>query len=84
MKRAYILIAFFSAALGLFAQVAPGKYFVEFTDKSNNPYSIDRPWEFLSQRALDRRTAQGIAITETDLPVTPSYVEGVAAEAVFR
>lgn len=82
MKRAYILIAFFSAALGLFAQVAPGKYFVEFTDKSNNPYSIDRPWEFLSQRALDRRTAQGIAITETDLPVTPSYVEGVAAVGV--
>jgi hypothetical protein len=74
-----MIIAFFSLVLSVAAQVAPGKYFVEFTDKNNNPYSIDRPWEFLSQRALDRRAAQGIAITETDLPVTPSYVEGVAA-----
>jgi serine protease AprX len=82
MRRTYILLVFFSIALGLAAQVAPGKYFVEFTDKNNNPFSIDRPWEFLSQRAIDRRTAQGIAITETDLPVTPSYIEGVAAVGV--
>jgi serine protease AprX len=82
MKRAYILVIFFSIAAGLAAQVAPGKYFVEFTDKNNSPYSIDRPWEFLTQRAIDRRTAQGIALTETDLPVNPSYVEGVAAVGV--
>lgn len=82
MKRAGIILLFFSIAISLTAQIAPGKYFVEFTDKNNNPYSIDRPWEFLTQRALDRRTAQGITYTETDLPVTPSYIAGVAAVGV--
>jgi serine protease AprX len=83
MRRAFTIIAFFSLALSLTGQVAPGKYFVEFTDKNNNTFSIDRPWEFLSQRALDRRVAQGIAVTETDLPVTPDYVAGVAAVGVW-
>lgn len=82
MRRTFTIIAFFSLALSVMAQVAPGKYFVEFTDKNNGPYSIDRPWEFLSQRAIDRRVAQGIVISETDLPVTPSYVESVAAIGV--
>jgi serine protease AprX len=50
-------------------------YFVEFTDKNNTPYSIGSPGEFLTQRAIDRRTRQGISITEDDLPITPSYLE---------
>ncbi len=60
------------------AQVAPDKYFISFTDKNNSPYSIDNPSEFLSQRAIDRRVNQGIAIEESDLPVNPSYLQGVA------
>jgi subtilisin family serine protease len=60
------------------AQIAPNKYFVKFTDKNNSPYSIDNPSEYLSQRAIDRRQNQGIPITVSDLPVNPSYLEGVA------
>lgn len=61
-----------------FAQVAPDKYYIQFTDKNNSPYSLDQPEEFLTQRALDRRTNQGIAITENDIPVNPQYLQGVA------
>jgi len=71
---ALLLILSFAAI----SQVAPTKYFVRFTDKNNSPYSIDNPSEFLSQRAIDRRQIQGIAIDETDIPVNPAYLNGVA------
>jgi serine protease AprX len=56
------------------AQIAPQKYFVEFTDRDNSPYSVTRPNEFLSSRAIDRRQRQGIPIEENDLPVNQSYI----------
>lgn len=60
----------------------PMKYWVQFTDKGNNPYSLSNPSAYLSSRALQRRTNQGIAIDSLDLPVTPMYVAGVAATGV--
>ena len=62
-----------------FAQVAPNKYYVQFTDKNNSPYSLSNPEEFLTQRAIDRRANQGIGLDERDLPVNPQYLDGVAA-----
>ena len=54
-----------------------GLYFIGFTDKAvdeaDYPYSIDRPEEFLSSRALSRRAKHGTAITELDLPINPAY-----------
>lgn len=63
--------------LSAFTQVSPDKYFVQFTDKNNSPYSISNPNEFLSQRSIDRRLRQGIQFDEKDLPVNPSYLQGV-------
>jgi hypothetical protein len=77
------LLAFLS--LAFFAELsaqAPMKYWVQFTDKGNNPYTISNPSAYLSPRALQRRTTQGIAIDSTDLPCTPLYVAGVAATGV--
>lgn len=59
------------------AQVAPNKYFIGFNDKNGTPYSITQPQQYLSQRALDRRNAQSIPVTEQDLPVNPSYVNQI-------
>ena len=62
-----------------FAQdVAPKKYWVQFTDKSNSPFSISAPQDFLSEKALQRREKQGIEIKENDIPVNPAYVDQVA------
>ncbi len=61
----------------LFSQVAPTKYYVQFTDKNDSPYSIDNPSEYLSQKAIDRRIKQNIPIEENDLPVNPSYIQAV-------
>ncbi|MDZ4844636.1 MAG: S8 family serine peptidase [Chitinophagales bacterium] len=53
------------------------KFWIQFSDKNNNPFSVERPYEFLSQKSIDRRSRQNISIQESDLPVTPSYVSSV-------
>ena len=50
------------------------KYFVYLKDKTNSPYSIDKPDEFLSKRAIARRQKQGIAVSSRDFPVNPAYI----------
>lgn len=50
-------------------------YQVSFTDKNNTPYSLSSPLAYLSPRALARRTAQGITVDSTDIPVNTTYVD---------
>jgi len=57
----------------------PAKYWVQFKDKSNSPYSINKPEEFLSPRAIQLRQLHHIAIVENDLPVNPQYIQQVMA-----
>jgi subtilisin family serine protease len=57
-------------------------YVVKFKDKSNSPFSISRPIEFLSQKAIDRRQRQYIKYTTEDLPVNPSYKTAITALGV--
>ncbi|MDN5349109.1 MAG: serine protease AprX [Bacteroidales bacterium] len=79
MRNLFLLI-FFSLYIStsMNAQVAPEKYWVQFTDKIGTPYSLDAPEEFLTDRAIQRRLVQGIDFVENDLPVNPEYIEGVA------
>ncbi len=53
------------------------KHLIYFTDKNGLPYSIDRPLDFLSERALIRRINQNIPLTQRDLPVNPQYLQEV-------
>ncbi len=55
------------------------KYWIGFKDKKYTQYSLDTPQEYLSQRAIDRRTRYGIPIDSTDLPVNKVYLDSVAA-----
>ncbi len=52
-------------------------YLVQFTDKNNSSFSVNRPQEFLSQRSIDRRRKQNIPVLERDLPVNPTYIQQV-------
>lgn len=66
------------ATYTLQGQTAPGIYKVSFTNKGNTPFSFSQPLEYLSQRALDRRAKQNIALDSLDLPVDPAYVQALA------
>ena len=57
--------------------VAPGRYRIEFTDKNFSSYSIEKPAEFLSQRAIERRLKQNIPVTGDDLPVSQYYIDSL-------
>ena len=58
------------------------KFFVGFKDRKAGIYSISRPEAFLSPRAIERRSAQGIAITEDDFPVDAAYLRGISVNSV--
>ncbi|MFA5329004.1 MAG: S8 family serine peptidase [Prolixibacteraceae bacterium] len=76
--RLILLLLFLCADLGLYAQdSAKNSYWVKLKDKSGTPFRIGRPDEFLSQRSIARRIRQHIAIDETDLPVSPEYVDSL-------
>lgn len=55
------------------------KYWVQFKDKANSKYSIERPSEFLSPAAIALREKNNIAIDELDLPVNDNYIKEVMA-----
>ena len=78
MKRLFTLLVLLGFCFSIKAQVAPDKYWVQFTDKNNTPYSINKPEEFLGERAIQRRQDYGIAIDQYDIPVNPSYLQAVA------
>lgn len=77
MKSKLLLILLIGIILNSTAQIAPDKYYIQFTDKNDSPYSIDNPQDFLSQRAVDRRTRFDIPITQNDIPVNMSYITGI-------
>jgi serine protease AprX len=56
---------------------SPAKYLITLKDKANSPYSVSKPLEFLSQRSVNRRTKQKIAVTTRDLPVNPAYINEI-------
>lgn len=55
---------------------------VMLKDKNGTPYSLDKPGEYLSLRAMERRSRQHIGIDSTDLPVNPQYVKSIEDKGV--
>ena len=47
---------------------------VQLKDKKNNPYSLKKPQEFLSQKAIDRRKRYKLKVDRYDLPISPAYI----------
>jgi serine protease AprX len=79
MSKRYFLFHFLLLlSLYSFSQY-PSRYFIQFTDKNNNGYSLSDPSAFLSERAIERRTHQNIGYDFSDLPVTQSYIDTIAS-----
>jgi serine protease AprX len=68
-----------SLALESGAQKADYRFWVQFADKQYSNYSLDRPQEFLSARALERRARQGISLDEQDMPVSEAYLYNLSS-----
>jgi subtilisin family serine protease len=74
--KLFFLLVFFLSEFTLLAQSTAKSYFwVQLKDKKGTPFQIGNPEAFLSQRAINRRIRQHIPIDETDLPVSPVYLD---------
>ncbi|MFP9098230.1 S8 family serine peptidase [Flavobacterium sp. RHBU_24] len=74
MKQFLLGIIFITLGVQVHAQEDAWVY---FTDKPDAAYYMGNPLEMLSQKALDRRAAQNIALDETDVPVNQGYINTV-------
>ncbi|SOD80782.1 S8 family serine peptidase [Spirosoma fluviale] len=72
-RVSYLLVVLLLCQITGFGQ-STRKFLVLLRDKTNSPYSISRPEQFLSPRSILRRQKQNISILERDLPVNPAYV----------
>ncbi|MCP9750663.1 S8 family peptidase [Ferruginibacter sp. HRS2-29] len=74
------ILAIFSILLLFFQQQTNAqysRYIIRLKDKGTNPYTLANPVQYLSQKAVDRRTKYNVAIDSTDLPVTPRYIDSI-------
>lgn len=76
MKKVLILICIFYLGVNSSNAQVGYAYRVGFKDKVGSLTFADS-LQFLSQRALDRRARQGIALDSTDLPVVQAYIDSV-------
>ncbi|MDP5098006.1 MAG: peptidase S8, partial [Flavobacterium sp.] len=52
---------------------------IYFNDKPDATTYLSNPLSMLTQRALDRRTDQGIALDNSDVPIAQTYINQVTA-----
>ncbi|MGE0018283.1 MAG: S8 family serine peptidase [Draconibacterium sp.] len=71
----FLIAAVFS--FFVFEGRAQNYYWVGFTDKNNSEFALSDPGKYLSERAIQRRQRQQIAIDSLDLPVNKSYIKAV-------
>ncbi|HYG38173.1 MAG TPA: S8 family serine peptidase [Cytophagales bacterium] len=69
------ILSFFS-----FLPVDAQRYFIYLEDKNGSEYSLERPHDFLTEKAIQRRLKQNIAVTERDLPVSTNYIDQIKSE----
>jgi len=63
--------------LSLSTAIAQDRYIIFLKDKANSPHSLSNPSNYLSARAIARRTSMNIAIDSLDIPVNPAYVAAI-------
>lgn len=76
--RKFYLFLFFVVTVSSFSQQDAWVY---FNAKSNAQIYFDSPSKMLSQRALERRTNQKIALDFKDIPIEASFINSVKASS---
>lgn len=76
-KKVYLLFVLFCLPAVYQEIAAQSCYWIGFTDKKQSVYSVNKPYEFLSERSIQRRYRQSIPFDGTDLPVNKNYTDSV-------
>ncbi|OFY83051.1 MAG: hypothetical protein A3F72_18815 [Bacteroidetes bacterium RIFCSPLOWO2_12_FULL_35_15] len=73
MKKQLSLFLFLVTFQFAFSQTKTN-YWILFKDKDASPFTLTKPSDYLSAKAIERRTKQNIPVSFTDLPVNPNYI----------
>lgn len=57
-------------------------YRIQLRDKRGCGFSLDKPRQFLSNKAIERRRRLGIELDSTDLPVSHQYIRQITSDAM--
>jgi len=79
MRKWITAFVLLTATLASGQQIGDSIYWVYFTDKANNGYQYDQPYEFLSERSVQRRAWQGLGVGMSDEPLSRAYVDTLVA-----
>ena len=82
MNKLLFLLLLSLCTLGEMAAIAQPlsyRYRVALRDKKGSPYSLLRPEEFLSPRAIERRARFGFRLDEHVRPIPPAYLQAIQA-----
>ena len=71
MKKKLLFLGFILCQFLSFSQEDAWVY---FTDKENVNFALQNPQTILTQQAINRKSAHGIAIDERDVPVNEAYI----------
>lgn len=77
MKKLLLLHFLVLFALNHSAQTSYNTFWIQFKDKHNSDFSISKPNQFLSQKAIERRLEWGLGFDSLDIPVNKNYVDQV-------
>ena len=75
MKKIFVLLFFLFSYYGFSQEDA----WVYFNDKPSAQTFFDNPLSELSQKSLDRRTAQNISLNSNDAPIEQAYISAVSS-----
>ncbi|MFM9423075.1 MAG: hypothetical protein RIR06_1536 [Bacteroidota bacterium] len=77
MKKLLLLHFLVLFALYHSAQTSYNTFWIQFKDKHNSEFSISKPNQFLSKKAIERRLEWGLGFDSLDLPVNKNYIDQV-------
>lgn len=77
MKRYILLVIALLCATFFYAQDYDYMFRLMLKDKGETSYSTDKPEQFLSPKAIERREKQGIKVNKSDLPISEEYLNGI-------
>ncbi|REG90340.1 S8 family serine peptidase [Algoriphagus antarcticus] len=83
MERIKFLAFFLLGVAFSGSLAAQDRYAVFYKYKPQESLSLEKPNEFLSQKALDRRIKEGVAPDSLDLPVSQKYVDAVDEKSTY-
>ncbi len=77
MKKYLLLVCVALICFAVKGNAQFTRYVIRLKDKGTSPYAINNPSQYLTARAIARRTRYGITIDSADLPITPRYIDSI-------